>query len=172
MKNFLDLAKERYSVRSFKSTPVEQEKIDLILEAAKVAPTARNNQPQKIFIIKSEEKRRQIAEITPFSFDAPLIFAIGYDEEIASTGIIYEGFNFGMIDSTIACTQMMLEAQELGLGSCWVGRFKETELAAILGTSENIRLCALLPVGYPADDAVPSAHHGECRDGSEMFTFL
>lgn len=77
MNSFLELAKARYSVRKYKPAAVEQEKIDRILEAARVAPTACNNQPQKIYIIKSEEKRKALAEVCPCTFDAPVIFAVG-----------------------------------------------------------------------------------------------
>lgn len=76
---FLDLAKERFSVRAFKEQMPEEEKIAKILEAGKVAPTACNNQPQKIYVVKSEENRKKLSTVCQCTFDAPVILAIGYD---------------------------------------------------------------------------------------------
>ncbi len=166
--SFIELAKERYAVRAYKDTPVEQEKLDLILEAAKVAPTACNNQPQKIYVVKSEEKRRALAEVSPCTFNAPVIFVVGYDNDRSAKGMIYEGHDFGDTDAAIVCTHMMLEAWEQGLGSCWVGYFSEAKVKAALGLPENVRVRDLLPVGYAAENAVPAPLHTKYRDMSDF----
>lgn len=166
--NFLELAKERYAVRAYKDTPVEEEKIALILEAAKVAPTACNNQPQKIYVVKSEEKRKALAEITPCTFGAPVIFVVGFDSDRSAKGLICDGHDFGDTDAAIVCTHMMLEAKEQGLGSCWVGYFSEEKVKAALGLPENVRVRDLLPVGYAADNAVPAPLHGKYRELGDM----
>lgn len=166
--SFIELAKERYAVRAYKDTAVEQEKLDRILEAAKVAPTACNNQPQKIYVVKSEEKRKALAEVTPCTFGAPVIFVVGYDNDRSAKGMIYEGHDFGDTDAAIVCTHMMLEAWEQGLGSCWVGYFNEEKVKAALGLPENVRVRDLLPVGYAADGAVPAPMHTKYRDMSDM----
>lgn len=165
---FLEFAKERYAVRAYKDTPVEDEKIALILEAAKLAPTACNNQPQKIYVVKSEDKRRALAEITPCTFNAPVIFVVGYDAERSAKGLIYDGHDFGDTDAAIVCTHMMLEAKDLRLGSCWVGYFNEQKVKAALSLPENVRVRDILPVGYPADDAAPAPLHGKYREMSDM----
>lgn len=165
---FLELAKERYAVRAFKDTPVEDEKIALILEAAKLAPTACNNQPQKIYVVKSEEKRKALAEITPCTFSAPVIFVVGYDDSRSAKGMIYDGHDFGDTDAAIVCTHMMLEAKDLGLGSCWVGYFNEEKVKAALSLPENVRVRDLLPVGYPSDNAAPAPLHTKYRELSDM----
>ena len=105
---FLELAKERYAVRAYKDTPVEDEKIARILEAAKVAPTACNNQPQKIYVVKSEKMRKALAEITPCTFAAPVIFVVGYDASRSAKGLVYDGHDFGDTDAAIVTTHMML----------------------------------------------------------------
>lgn len=166
--SFIELAKERYAVRAYKDTAVEQEKLDRILEAAKVAPTACNNQPQKIYVVKSEEKRKALAEVTPCTFGAPVIFVVGYDNDRSAKGMIYEGHDFGDTDAAIVCTHMMLEAWEQGLGSCWVGYFNEEKVKAALGLPEYVRVRDLLPVGYAADGAVPAPMHTKYRDMSDM----
>ena len=164
MKDFLTLAKERYSVRAYKGTPVEEEKIARILEAGKLAPTARNNQPQKIYVVQNEEKRRALAAVTPCTFGAPVVFVIAYDDTRSAKDLIYDGYDFGTMDASIVCTHMMLEAAEQGLGSCWVGRFTEAEVREILGLGEHVHVRALLPVGYAAENSVPSERHTEYRD--------
>lgn len=165
---FLELAKERYAVRAYKDSPVEDEKIAMILEAAKLAPTACNNQPQKIYVVKSEEKRKALAEITPCTFGAPVVFVVGYDATRSAKGRIYEGHDFGDTDAAIVVTHMMLEAFDLGLGTCWVGHFNEAQVKAALKLPENVRVRDLLPVGYPADDASPAPMHTKYREMSDM----
>lgn len=166
--NFLELAKERYAVRAFEAKPVEDEKIALILEAAKVAPTACNYQPQKIYVVKSEEKRKALADITPCTFKAPVIFVVSYDNDRSAKGMIYDKHDFGDTDAAIVCTHMMLEAKELGLGSCWVGYFNEDKVRTALGLPENVRVRDMLPVGYPAADAVPAPMHTKYRELCDM----
>ena len=170
--NFMELAKARYSVRSFKNTPVEDEKIANILEAAKIAPTAKNAQPQKIYVLKSADSVAAINDHCRCIYGAPLVFAIGYDESRVF-GISDERvYGFGEIDSSIVTTHMMLEAAELGLGSCWVGLFNDKEVRAALNIPDGIRITALLPVGYAADDCVTADRHDIFRPDEEMVTVL
>lgn len=170
--NFSELCKERYAVRAYKDAPVEEAKLAAILEAAKVAPTACNNQPQKIYVVKSEEKRRALAEITPCTFGAPVVFVVGFDVTRSAKGLVYEGHDFGDTDAAIVCTHMMLEAWEQGLGSCWVGYFNEEKVKAALGLPETVRVRDLLPVGYAADNAVPAPLHSKFRDMADMVEVL
>lgn len=172
MNDFMTLAKSRYSVRSYQSRPVEQEKIEKILEAARIAPTACNNQPQKIYVVTSEEGHKALAEVTPCTFGAPVVFVIGYDITRSAKGMIYEGYDFGNTDAAIACTHMMLEATELGLGTCWVGYFNEAKVKAALGIPEEVRIRDLLPVGYMAENAVPAKQHLKFREEADMVSYL
>ena len=169
MKDFLTLAEKRYSVRSFRPTPVEEEKIAAILEAARLAPTAKNFQPQKIYVLKSEETYKAVSALTACIYGAPLIFVIAYDDERSAKGMIYDDYDFGTMDASIVCTHMMLETADLGLGSCWVGRFEEAAVKAALGLGEHIHVRALLPVGYPAEDGVPSPRHTQYREDTVEF---
>lgn len=173
MNDFLNLAGERYSVRSYSSAPVEQEKLDKILEAASLAPTARNCQPQKIYVVTDEAARKALAEVTPCTFQAPVIFVVGYDDTRCSKGTICEGYDFGNTDAAIVTTHMMLEATSLGLGTCWVGRFNEAEVKKALGIQdEHIRIRDLLPTGYKAEDAAPGKNHTACRGKEEMVEYI
>ena len=172
MDDFLQLARDRFSVRSFKSDAVEDEKLNAILEAARLAPTACNYQPQKIFVVKSAEMREALAGVCPCTFSAPVIFVVGYDSTRSAKGLVHPAHDFGDTDAAIVCTHMMLEAKQLGLGSCWVGCFSEEKVRAVLGIDDCIRIRDLLPVGYPADDAAPSPLHTRSRELSDMVTVL
>lgn len=118
---FEQLIKDRYSCRKFKNTPVEKEKIEKILEAALVAPTACNLQPQRILVLTDKNiiKALDDEKCTRYTFDAPLIFVMCVDRSKAWTRK-YDGISSAEVDSSIAMTQMMLQAQELGLGTTWV----------------------------------------------------
>ena len=169
---FLELAEKRYSVRSYKNIPVEEEKISKILEAGKLAPTAVNLQPHKIYIVKSQEVREKLKKVCICTFDAPVIFVIGYDKNIVWHNSLKPELDTGMIDASIVLTHMMLEATDLGLGSCWVCRFDPDEVSKALYLPENIVITSLLPVGYSAEDAKPSDRHLKYRDQNEIVEIL
>ena len=161
---FQELARARYSVRSFKDTPIEADKMNLILEAGRVAPTACNNQPQKIYIAKSAESRAKLASVCRCTFDAPVILVVCYDRNRDWKNKLQPGYESGETDAAIVCTHMMLQAYELGIGSCWVGYFNADAVSKVLGLPENVTVSALLPMGYPADNAEPLPLHSQYRD--------
>ena len=170
--NFLELAKARFSVRSFKKDPIEEEKLLTILEAGRVAPTACNKQPQKIYVIQSEEMRDKLATVCKFTFDAPVVLAICYDKEKAWKNDLTPGYCSGETDAAIVCTHMMLQAWELGIGSCWVGCFASDRVKEALGLPENVRVTALMPMGYPAEDAEPMEFHSIYREWDDTISFI
>ncbi|MBQ7321561.1 MAG: nitroreductase family protein [Clostridia bacterium] len=170
--NFSELAKERFSVRAFKQDAIEEEKLAIILEAGRVAPTACNKQPQKIFVAKSEESREKLASVCRFTFDAPVVLVVCYDKERSWQNDLMPGYESGETDAAIVCTHMMLAAWEQGIGSCWVGWFNADEISKALGLSENLRVTAILPIGYPAEGAVPTKLHTRIRDFEDTITML
>ena len=161
---FQELAHARYSVRAYRNDPIEEEKLNLILEAGRAAPTACNNQPQKIFIAKSEESRKKLASVCRCTFDAPVILVVCYDRDRNWKNKLQPGYESGETDAAIVCTHMMLQAFELGIGSCWVGYFNANTVAEVLGLPENLTVSALLPIGYPAENAQPKEMHFQYRD--------
>ena len=161
---FFELAQNRYSVRSYQTTPIEDEKLKLILDAGRVAPTACNNQPQKIYVAKSAEARAKLASVCRFTFDAPVILVVCYDRTRDWKNKLMPGYESGETDAAIVCTHMMLQAYELGIGSCWVGYFNADAVSEVLGLPENVTVSALLPMGYPADNAAPLPLHSQYRD--------
>ncbi len=167
---FLELAKARYSVRKFSDKPVEQEKIDLILEAARVAPTAKNNQSQHIYVLRSPEAIEKINGLTPCIYGASTVFMVGYDKDRDYKNRFRDYVHSGDTDAAIVTTHMMLEAWELGVGSCWVQNFDRVAVHDAFELPENIEIVNLLPVGYA--DMGPADRHTLSRELSEMVTVL
>ena len=155
--DFMELAKERYSVRSYSDRPVEQEKIDLILKAAQLAPTAVNFQPQRIYVLKSEEAMAKINRLCRCIYGAPMVFLICSDERKTWKSQTERGYSSGEMDCSIVCTHMMLEAWEQGLGSVWVRLFDVNAVAKAFDLPSYMKPICLLPVGYAAEDSVPYA---------------
>lgn len=167
---FLELAKSRYSVRSFQNTPIEEEKLNLILEAGRIAPTACNNQPQKIYVAKSKESREKLASVCPCTFDAPVILVVCYDHTRNWKSKLMPGYESGETDAAIVCTHMMLQAADLGIGSCWVGYFNAQAVSDVLGLPEHVTVSALLPIGYAAENAKPAPLHTQYRSFADTIT--
>ncbi len=166
--DFLELLKERYSCRSFAEKVVEKEKIDKILEAAKVAPTARNFQPQRILVLTEKESLGKLSACTQYGWNAPIIMILFYDKSVSYKRDKYDNKEFGDIDISIVTTQMMLEAQSLGLGTTWVGSFDPEKLVEVFEVPENLVPVAILPIGYPSEEAKPSKLHFERNDISDF----
>ena len=159
-RDFMQLAADRYSVRSFESTPVDQKTIDQIIRAGQIAPTAVNAQPQKIYVAKSESAMAKLNEISPCIYGAPHCFIFCYDDTIAAKR--GEG-DYGTIDATIILTHMMFEAENLGVGTCIVGYFDPAKLSEAFELPANIHPVLLMPFGYPSENSVPSENHTSYR---------
>lgn len=164
--DFLELAKKRYCVRKFSNQKVEKEKIDLILEAGRVAPTAVNYQSQRILLLESDESLKKLKECTPFHFNAPLAMLVCYDNTV-SWKRSFDNKNMGEVDATIVTTHMMLEITNLNLGTTWVGHFDPKKIIDTFSLPENIIPVALLPIGYPDESSVPHPFHSQRHEISE-----
>ena len=169
--DFLNLAHERYSCRRFSDTPIEQEKIDKIIEAAVAAPTAVNYQPFKIWIIQKAEDIEKVAQTTPYTFQAPMIFAVGGKVDEAWVRK-YDEKNFVDVDASVVATHMMLEIHDLGLGTTWVGSFDEDKLKEYFPVMNGYNIVALFPTGYPAENAHPSRLHTIRKDVETLVEIL
>ena len=169
--DLMNLLKERYSVRNFSDKKVEKEKINAILEAGRVAPTAVNFQPQRIFVLESEESLTKLKDCTRYHFDAPVAFLICYDKTV-SWKRAYDNKDMGEVDASIVATQMMLEIANLGLGTTWVGHFDPAAVTEKFELPENIIPVALFPTGYPADSAAPNPRHHERLEITETVKFI
>jgi nitroreductase len=160
MMDFLTLAKERYSVRKFSTKPIEKDKLDQVLQAGRLAPTASNLQPQRILVINSKTALAKLKECTPYHFNAPAAMLVCYDKT-ACWQRNFDGKSSGDVDVSIVTTHMMLEAADIGLGSTWVMYFQPEKMKEIYNLPDSFVPVALLVIGYPADDATPSIVHAE-----------
>ncbi|WHH58852.1 nitroreductase family protein [Petroclostridium sp. X23] len=155
---FIELAKKRYSVRSYKNIPVEREKILEILEAGRVAPSAVNFQPLRFIVVQDEQVKKDIISTYPREWikSAPAIIVICGDHSTAWRRA--DGKDHCDIDAAIAIDHMTLAAADLGLGTCWVCAFNSMQCHKILKLPSNLEVIALLPLGYPMDQADSERH--------------
>lgn len=168
MKDFLSLAEERFSVRKYQDKPVESEKMKKILKAAKIAPTAANHQPFRIYILKSREALETIRSLTPCAFNAPVVLLLTYNVDEQWKNAQEPGIAAGQQDVSIIATHMMLEAWELGIASCWVNAFPNSKAAEAFHIPDNERVVLLMPLGYADPKAVPSPKHTQYRPMDEV----
>ena len=169
---FMELAKSRYSVRSFSAKKIEDEKLNKILEAARISPTAANQQPQKIYVLQSEQALRKINSVCQCIFGASTVLLVAADETETWKNPFSQNYNTGDIDCSIVCTHLILQAWELGIGSCWVGYFDLAQVKKAMGLPDNEKPVALLPMGYPSEDSKPSNMHHSRKDLEQTVTYL
>lgn len=149
-KNYFDIINERFSCRSFQADKISTEELEKILEAARLAPTACNFQPQRIIVVENQALLEKLNEATRFTFNAKTVLVVCYDKT-ESWHRRSDNKDHGEIDATIAATQMMLAATALGIGSCYVCSFKNDILRSLLGIPNEWEISCLLPLGYPKD---------------------
>ena len=153
---FEELCDARYSLRKFDSRPVEAEKLQKVLEAGRKAPTAHNLQPQRFFVMQSEEALAKADACTACHFHSPVVIVAAYDPEISWKRV----------------SQMMLQAAELGLGTTYVGMFNPEKLLEQFPEMKGLQPTAYLPLGYPAETAHPSRLHADRKPLEELAVFL
>ncbi len=149
--DFLELAKKRYSVRAYKPVPVEDEKLQQVLEAARLAPTACNLQPFQFIVIHTKGKEAELRHIYSDSWfvEAPIVIcACGMPSQ---SWVRSDGKNYWEVDVTIAMDHLILAAADLGLGTCWIGAFNPDAAREVLNLPNYVEPIAFTPLGYPDD---------------------
>jgi len=185
MMDFMEISRKRVTVRKFSQKPVEDDKVNKILEAGRWSPTAVNKQPQRILVLNTPESLAKVREFCSFGYDqkyvdlakecddgkqgkvnfyygAPLVLFVAYDRTECWTHP-QSGKSSGATDATIVATHMMLEAASLDLGSVWISYFDEDKARELLNLPEDWQSVCMLYIGYPADDFVPNTHLGGHR---------
>ena len=140
---------QRSSVRAYKTTNVEEDKLKKVLEAARLSPSASNRQEWKFIVVKNKETKKKLAKAAfgqSFIGEAPVVIVACGTESKSVMGC---GQPTHTVDVSIACAYMILQAYEIGLGTCWIGAFKEDETKKILNIPEHVRVVAMTPLGYP-----------------------
>ncbi|MBA7508597.1 NADH dehydrogenase [subsurface metagenome] len=155
MKQFtslMDLIEKRKSIRSYKPQDVEEEKLNYILQAFRKAPSAKNLQPWKLIIVKDKKKISDLSiacNNQTFLSEAPILI-VACAKEDEAYGVMGGYMNSYPIDIALALEHLILAATEKGLGTCWIGAFKEKLVKDLLDVPANVRVVAITPVGYPA----------------------
>lgn len=168
---FTDVIEKRYSCKNYSARKVEDEKLAAILNAGRVAPTAKNFQEQRIYVVRSEEGLAKIDAATPCRYGAPVCLVVAYDR---SNMFTYPGgkHTSGAEDAAIVATHMLLAAANAGVDSCWINFFDPEKLAAELGLPENEEVLMLMDLGYAAEGAGPLANHGLRKPLEETVDYL
>ena len=149
--DFLELTKKRYSVRAYKPDPIEDDKLQKVLEAARLAPTARNLQPFQFIVIHTKGKETELRRIYSDSWfvQAPIVIcACGIPSQ---SWVRSDGKNYCEVDATIAMDHLILAAADLGLGTCWIGAFNPDAAREVLSLPDDVEPIAFTPLGYPND---------------------
>ena len=169
--DFIELARSRYSCKKFDSRQISKAQLDSILEAGRLAPTAKNLQEQHIYVIQSPEMLAKIDAVTPCRYGAPTVVAVAFDKNNVFT---YPGGkrDSGVEDATIVATHMILAAADEGVNSCWINYFDPDKAAEQLGLPENEEVLMLMDLGYAAEGAGPLPNHGSRKELAETVTYL
>ena len=168
---FKTVVQNRYSCKKYSDRPVEAEKLNAILEAGRLAPTAKNLQEQHVYVLQSAEALAKVDAITPCRYGAPTVLVVAFDKNNVFT---YPGGkrDSGVEDATIVATHMILAAANEGVDSCWVNFLDPEKLAQALSLPENEEVLMVMDLGYAAEGAGPLANHSSRKPLSETVSYL
>ena len=175
----LDLLKHRKSVRDFLDRPVEREKIMMCLEAARVAPSACNSQPWKFIVVDDRQLKDKLCDaafsgiysMNSFCKMAPVMVVVISEKSkfLASIGGMFRGTKYYLIDVGIAIEHFVLQAEELGLGTCWIGWFNERAVKSVLEIPQRKKIDILIALGYYDREKLGPEHGREPIDKTVSF---
>lgn len=145
----LDAIQQRYSVRQYQDRPVEAEKLERVLEAARLAPSASNRQVWRFVVVRDPQRRAALVQACgqPFVGEAPVVLVACAAD---TTRVMRCGLKCHPIDVAIALEHIALQAVAEGLGTCWIGAFDQQAVKAVIGAPEEVEVVELMPLGYPA----------------------
>jgi len=168
---FTEVIKNRYSCKNYEAKQVEKEQLQAILEAGRVAPTAKNLQEQKIYVVQSEEGLGKIDKATPCRYGAPTVLVVAFNKDNVFT---YPGGkrDSGIEDASIVATHLVLGACDAGVDSCWVNNFNPEELKKELGLLEDEEILMLLDLGYASEKGKPLPNHSSRKELSETVEWI
>ena len=168
---FTKVVKESSSTKKYSDRKPEKAQLDAILEAGRLAPTAKNLQEQRIYVAQSEEALAKIDAVTPCRYGAPICLIVAYDKSNVFT---YPGEkrNSGIEDASIVATHMMLAAHNAGVDSCWLNFFDPDKLAQLLGLPENEEILMILDLGFAAEGAPVNPMHEKRKPIEETVSYI
>lgn len=165
--DFIELAKKRCSVRTFTGEKFKNGELDEILEAGRIAPTAKNLQPQRILVTESDEGIEKMAQITNRAANAAAMLLICADKENVFVNP-FDSRNTCETDTSIVATHMILKAAEMGIGSCWVCMFDRQKARELFNVPDNYSVECIISLGYPTPDFEPTKNHTAYKDINEL----
>ena len=168
---FSELIKERYSCKRYSSRPVDEEALEEILEAGRLAPTAKNSQIQRVYVLRTPEALVKFDSVCPCRYGAPCVLVVAYD---SGSAFVYPGgkHDSGAEDASIVATHMMLAAKNAGVDSCWLNYLDPEKTAETLGLPENEKVVMALDLGYAAEGSRPLPNHTSRRPLDETVRYL
>ena len=168
---FKTVVKERFSCKKYSDRQVESEKLAAILEAGRLAPTAKNLQEQHIYVVQSPDVLAKIDTVTPCRYGAPTVLVVAYNKNNVFT---YPGGkrDSGTEDATIVATHMILAAADEGVDSCWINFLDPDKMAEALGLPEDEEVLMVMDLGYGAEDAGPLPKHFDRKPLSETVSYM
>ena len=168
---FKEVIKNRYSCKKYGTKQVDNEKLEAILNAGRLAPTAKNLQEQHVYVVQSKGALAKVDSVTPCRYGAPTVLVVAFDKNNVFT---YPGGkrDSGVEDATIVATHMILAAADEGVDSCWINFFDPDKMAEALGLPENEEILMVMDLGYAAEGAGPLPNHGSRKELSETVSYM
>ena len=168
---FTEVVKNRYSCKKYDGKQISEEQLDAVLQAGRLAPTAKNLQGQRIYVVQSAEGLAKIDELTPCRYGAPTVLVVAFDK---NSVFVYPGekVNSGVEDASIVATHMMLAATNTGVDSCWLNFFDPAAVAKAFDLPENEQVLMLLDLGFAAEGFAPLPNHTSRTPLEETVKYL
>ena len=163
---FETVIRNRHATRKFSEKKIEKDKLEKILEAGRLAPTAKNNQPIKIYVV--EKKIEELDKATPCRYNAQTVLVVCANQKEAFQKKNHSTYE---MDAVIVATHMMLEATNLGIANIWIEMFEEESLRNILNIPDNLTPICLLPIGYEVEDTPISPNHNVRKPLEEIVEY-
>ena len=168
---FMQILESRYSCHAFTNHPVSEAKLDMILDAGRMAPSASNNQPTRIWVVKSEEALAKLRTVHP-CYNAPVVLIVGCRNEEAWIRET-DGVNAAKTDAAIVLTHLMLTATDMGLANMWIWDFDPRKVREALPETREHGVYALLAIGYPKDvEGKPTEYHSVRKPLEDIVRYL
>ena len=169
---FLELAKKRYSVRNYSDRPVEEEKLQYILECGRVAPSAANYQPWKIYVVRDASVRTKLATTYSREWFRQAQVVLVFCGDHSKGWKRGDGKDHTDIDVSIIIDHITLAAAEQDLGTCWICNFDAASCSELLNLPVNLEPIAYLSLGHPAKEPVDAARHLNRKEISEIVQYI
>ena len=169
--DFIKLASERFSCKKYDGRKVSKDQLDLILEAARLSPTAKNLQNYKIYVAESEEALAKVDQVTPCRYGAATVLLLTYDADQVFT---YPGgkYDSGFEDTAIVATHIILAAKSVGVDSCWINNIDPDQVKEVFDLAKSENVVCMIDLGFPAEGAGPLANHSKRKDLAELVRYI